>query len=81
MKAEFVFLHVKELAEALVTRFSSLVPLVQGIKIIHKEIRSLMGFCCDRIYEEFIEEMNYSTAYLGRGGLFDSSLILSSRAS
>ena len=59
---------VKELAEALVTRFSSLVPSVQGIKIIHKEITSLMGIRRDRIYEEFIEETNFSITYLGRSG-------------
>lgn len=40
----------KEFAEALVARFSSLVPLDQGIKIIFKEVTSLMSIYHDRIY-------------------------------
>lgn len=63
---------VKELAEALVARFSSLVPLDQGIRIIFREITSLMGICHDKIYEEFVNEMTFSVVYCGGNdhGLF-----------
>lgn len=52
VRADFVFL-LKELAKALVTKFSSSVPLVQGIKIINKVIRSKMGICHDNILKNY----------------------------
>lgn len=69
---EICLLLVKELAEALVARFSSLVLLDQGIKIIFKEITRLMVICHDKIYEEFVEEVTFSVMYLdgSEHGLF-----------
>lgn len=71
-ESEIYLSLVKELVEALGARFSSLVPLDQCIKIIFKEIMSLMGICHDKIYEEFVKEMTFSVLYLGGNehGLF-----------
>lgn len=83
-ESEICLLLVKELAEALVARFSSLVLLDQGIKIIFKEITSLMAICHDKIYEEFVEEMTFSVMCLGEVSMDSfsgSPIILSSRES
>lgn len=83
-ESEICLLLVKELAEALVARFSSLVLLDQGIKIIFKEITSLMAICHDKIHEELVEEMTFSVMCLGdvsMDSFSGSPIILSSRDS
>lgn len=80
-ESEICLLLVKELAEALVARLNSLVPLYQET---FKEISSPMDICHDKIYGEFVQEITFSVVYHG-GSEHDSfpgsPTILSSRDS